>query len=86
MTTRCKVLCITVLKRHAGGWYVSQGVEFLYEAEFIAVTGASEENKKFFASTPTLNLKVSAINGDLFQPGKEYYLDFLPAAPPIPVA
>ncbi len=80
MTTRCKVLCIAVLKRSAQGWYTEPKQDFIYEAEFIAVTGASEENKKFFASTPTLSLKVSAINGDKFVPGKEYYLDILQAS------
>jgi hypothetical protein len=82
MTTRCKVLCTAVLKRAAGGWYTNPKVDFMYEAEFIAVSGSSEENKKFFASTPTLNMKVSAINGDMFEPGKEYYLDLSPALTP----
>ena len=80
MTTRCKVLCIAVLKRASGGWHTEPKSDFLYEAEFIAVTSGSEENKKFFCSTPTLSLKVSAINGDVFQPGKEYYLDILAAS------
>jgi len=81
MTTRCKVLCIAVLKRSAGGYYTGEKkVDFLYEAEFIAVTSGSPENKEFYASTPTLSLKVSAINGDKFEPGKEYFLDFLQAS------
>lgn len=56
---------------------------FVFEYEFMAVTGAasdSEENKKFFASTPTGSLKMSAVREDLFEPGKEYYLDFTPAS------
>ena len=81
MTTRCKVLCSTVRKYSTQGWHTEPKVDFMYEAEFIAVSGMSPENKAFFASTPTLNLKLSAINGDKFEPGKEYYLDIIEAVP-----
>lgn len=82
-TTRCKVLCVKVSKRSCSGWYTDPAIqpkpEFIFDAEFQAVTGGGndQENKRFFASTPTLNLTVCAINGDRFIPGREYYLDFL---------
>ena len=81
-TVRCKALCTSVKKYAAGGNYTDPKVDFLYEATFCAVSGGtSPENKKFFASTPTLELRFAAINGDLFQPGKEYYLDLSMADP-----
>ena len=49
---------------------------------FVPVYAGSEENKAFFASTPTLQLSFGTVNGDaaaMFQIGKEYYLDLTPA-------
>ena len=54
------------------GW---GGAKFLWSYHFIAVTGKSEENQKFFASTPSGNVEFSAVHADLFEPGKEYYFD-----------
>jgi hypothetical protein len=75
MAMRCKFLCTAVTKRSAGGWHTEPKVDFLYEVEFQAVYSSSPENKAFFASTPTGSLKFSAVNGDRFVPGREYYLD-----------
>jgi len=76
---------MSVKKYSASGYYTDPKVDFLYEAEFCAVSGGtSPENKMFFASTPTLNLKFSAVNGDRFVAGKEYYID-LTMAEPVPV-
>ncbi len=47
------------------------------------VTGASEENKKFFASTPGGQIVLHTVNqeaGVQFERGKEYYIDFSPAS------
>lgn len=52
---------------------------YLYEYEFQPVTGGSEENKQFFASTPGGQLKMTAVREDLFDPGQAYYLTFTPA-------
>lgn len=89
MTTRCKVLCTSVKKMDGRNWYTEPKVEFLYGATFCAVSpgsgpGQSPENKAFFASTPTLTLEFSAVNGDRFVPGKEYYLDISEAPKPEP--
>ena len=69
---RAKFTCMSVRKYK--GW--SGTPPFLYEYEFQAVTGPSEENKSFFASTPSGSLKMGAVRDDLFEPGKDYYLDF----------
>jgi len=49
---------------------------------FNPVVGNSEENKKFFAATPSGEFKLSVVNPDAwkqFELNKEYYLDFTPA-------
>jgi hypothetical protein len=76
MSVRAKFRCSGITKREH--WDKSQAA-FTYDAEFHAVTGGSEENKAFFAATPTGNLKLSTVRADLFEPGKDYYLDFTPA-------
>lgn len=51
-------------------------------ATFWAVNSGSEENKKFFASTPNGSISIGVVHKGMFQLGREYYLDFTPA--PIP--
>lgn len=72
MMVRAKFTCTSVRKYK--GWNGTP--PFLYEYEFQAVTGSSEENKSFFASTPSGSLKMGAVRDDLFAPGQDYYLDF----------
>lgn len=67
--TRCKFQCTEVTKT------LYHGKRLLYTAGFSAVVDDSEENKKFFAWTPSGSLKLGTYKEDLFQPGKEYYLD-----------
>ena len=74
--TRCKFKCDSVRKFHH--WDKSKG--FLYEAEFSVVTGESEENKKFFAATPSGSLKICSYVEDRFIPGDEYFIDLSVAA------
>jgi hypothetical protein len=77
-TVRCKFLCNSVTKTQ--NWSRGDGApKFVYGYEFSAVYEGSEENKKYFASTPSGNLKINAFKDDLFEPGKEYYLDIQPA-------
>jgi hypothetical protein len=71
--TRCKFKCTGVTK--SLGWNPKEHGDFLYAAEFTAVTDNSPENKQFFAATPAGSLKVSTVRQDVFQPGKFYYLD-----------
>ena len=68
---RAKFTCTS--KRQYKGW---GGHDFFYEYEFQVVQGGSKENEQFFASTPSGNIKLSAVADDLFMPGQDYYLDF----------
>lgn len=47
------------------------------------VIDGSEENKKFYAFTPIGSIELATLNpeaGNQFELGKEYYVDFTPAA------
>lgn len=77
MNVRAKFVCTSVTK-YKYGWG-SQESPFHYNYAFMAVTSGSDENESFFASTPSGEVKLSALKGDLFEVGKEYYLDFSPA-------
>jgi hypothetical protein len=82
MNTRAKFTCFSVRKYRSDVWDNQTGhstERFLYDYEFNAVSGNSDENKEFFASTPSGSIKLSAVRNDLFEPGKSYYLDFSPA-------
>lgn len=84
MNTRAKFQCTSVKKYTSGVWdsehqHMDSG--FVYAYEMQAVSSGSDENKKFFASTPTGNLALHAVRDDLFEPGQFYYLDFSPAQP-----
>ena len=70
--TRCKFHCQSVRK-----FATREGLEekFVYEAEFSAVYDGSEENKEFFKWTPSGSLKIGVYKEDVFQPGKDYYVD-----------
>ena len=80
MTVRAKYQC------HAKGQYEVTiwnedhtnvtGTGIAYKYEFYAVTGGSDENNKFFASTPGGSVSLYAVRDDLFVPGQYYYLDF----------
>ena len=81
MSVRAKFRCVSIKKYESNVWD-KDGKNFQpgfnYAYEFQAVTGDTDENKSFFASTPTGNLSMSAVRDDLFVPGKYYYLDFTP--------
>lgn len=78
-TTRAKFILSSVTKMKA--W---QGLDarFLYNLKFNVVGGNSEENKKFFAASPSGELNLNTVNESVafgMEPGKEYYLDITPA-------
>lgn len=75
MATRCKFVCSNVKKMKHWNQPTEGPIRFLFEAEFHGVTGGSEENKSFFEATPTASLKIGVYKEDVFEPGKEYYLD-----------
>jgi hypothetical protein len=50
--------------------------------KFSPVTNGSEENKSFFAYTPSGSVELGTVNEEAwkqFELGKSYYLDFTPA-------
>ena len=82
MTIRCKFLCQSITRSMS---YKQNEETKVYEnvpldtANLSVVTGTSEENKKFFASTPSGRLEVGLHNPNAFEVGKEYYVDISPA-------
>lgn len=71
MTVRAKVKCSVEIRGEGPG----------RSYEFYAVHSGSEENKKWAKYTPGLQLKITIDNPEaqVFEPGKEYFLDFSPA-------
>lgn len=50
-----------------------------------AVYGNGEENKSYSNATPSASFEMNVSNPSalgFFQPGQEYYVDFVPATPP----
>lgn len=74
-TVRAKFMCNSVTK-YKSGW---GDFPIHYNFKFQVVSSGSDENKKFFAATPSGIVELSAVNADLFEVGREYYLDFSPA-------
>ena len=72
---RAKFLVESVTKRKAG----YSGIDYTYEAELRVVYGNSEENKQFFAATPSGVIKLSTVRNNMFEVGEEYYVDFTKA-------
>lgn len=77
--TRCKMRLVSI----SGGYY---GTDKGRTAEFRAVSGDSEENKKFFAATPNGEFKVGlseaaakSLGLDQGKIGSEFYFDITPA-------
>jgi hypothetical protein len=70
-TVRAKFKCSSITKQL--GWGENK---FLFAAKFNVVMGTSEENKLFFASTPSGEISVSTVLEDHFEVGKEYFVDF----------
>jgi hypothetical protein len=83
MNVRAKFTCVEV-RKVMGGTYDNRGKYVpgvLHSYRFNPVTGDSEENKRFFSSTPSGLVELQAVRDDLFELGKEYYLDFTPFVP-----
>lgn len=73
---RAKFTCHSVKKYK--GWRGAKS-EFLFDYEMSAVTHG-DENESFFAATPSGSLTLGCVDGDLFEPGKDYFLDFTEAS------
>ena len=62
---------------------VEHTAESVATVKMTPVINGSEENKRFYRWTPGGNILLATINkaaADQFEPGKEYYVDFTPAA------
>ena len=54
----------------------------IYEVEMRPVYGDTEENKKFYSSTPSGEIKISGVSAEVaanWELGEEYYVDFTKA-------
>lgn len=76
---RAKFRCVSIRKYESNIWNPQTNrseTGFLYAYEFYPTSSKEGEDAKFFASTPSGKLEMSAVANDLFVPGKYYYLDF----------
>ncbi len=73
MTTRAKFRCDRFSTVEYGHGTLQ------YEYIFYPVTSGSEENKSFWEYTPAGELRMVTSKKLYFEPGKEYYLDFISA-------
>ncbi len=82
-TTRCKFRCSGREETRGTVWDVegkSCGEGTLYEFKFSVVATGSEENRRFFASTPWGECVLKVVRDrESFQIGREYYFDISPA-------
>lgn len=75
---RCKMMCVEKGVTAYGPGDENKNAKIVLSP----VTGGSEENKKFFKWTPSGRIELGVVNAEaaaLFEPGKEYYIDFTPA-------
>lgn len=77
LRVRAKFKCHSMAKRTGWG-----GTPFHYDYKFSAVTDNNPENSSFFAATPSGEVTLTAVKDDLFEVGREYYLDFSPFITP----
>lgn len=79
MVTRCKFKCISKTEFMYSGYDNGKHTPYdrpVWTYEFTVVYGdGSPENQKFFASTPSGNLKLQVVKDNSFVVGKEYYID-----------
>lgn len=80
MNVKARFTCHS-MKKYTGTVWLNDGTGkfekgFLYAYEFGAVTGEKDENKAFFASTPSGSLRLDSVRDDLFEPGDDYELTF----------
>ncbi|HXP50879.1 MAG TPA: hypothetical protein VN922_13040 [Bacteroidia bacterium] len=85
MTVRAKFKVANVEKSEGNFWDYETQTSIPKEVQTVIlypVCGNSDENNKFFASTPAGSVQLSTINaaaGNYFEIGAEYYLDFTKA-------
>ena len=78
MSVRAKFI---VTKKSASAYQPGGGT--LQEIHLMPVFSGSEENKQFFAATPSGSITLGTVNAaaaDQFKEGQSYYVDFTAAA------
>ncbi len=78
MTVRAKFVVQSITRQK--GWSGNAEVQTI---KLNPVSSGSEEDKKFFAATPSGTVELGVVNpdaGNYFELGQAYYLDFTKAA------
>ena len=80
---RAKFLCYRVaIEKDEQSYHTKEGNSEKLDVGIVelgAVTGTSDENKEFFASTPNGKIELKILRPEAvaqFKRGKEYYVDF----------
>lgn len=76
--TRCKFVCQSIRKSFTRVYNEEMKKaepKMLFTAELTPVMDGSEENKRFFQYTPSGKFEVGQYKEDVFEPGKEYFID-----------
>lgn len=77
MSVRAKFTVQSITRQKGWG-----GAAELQTIKLMPVNGSSEENKQFFASTPSGSIELGVVNpeaGKYFELNQEYYIDFTKA-------
>lgn len=78
MSVKAKFKVTGVTKRQ--GWGDNP---FVWDIKLNPVVGNTEENKSFYAATPSGEITLGTVNenaANAFEPGKDYYVTFEEAA------
>lgn len=78
MTVRAKFKVQSITQ--SAGWGASP--VRVFTVRLTPVVGGSEENKSFYAATPTGSIELGCTNegvGEQFAIGQDFYVDFTPA-------
>ena len=84
--TRAKFRVQSIRREQGTQWIEGNPVpREVQTIELYPVTGGSEENKQFYASTPSGKIELGVVNAEaakLFELNKDHYVDFSPAEVP----
>lgn len=75
MSVRAKFKVDEIVERK----HWTNGEPNTFDVKLSAVTGGSDENKRFFAATPGGSISIVCARHDaahMFRPGEEFYVDF----------
>lgn len=78
MTVRAKFVVHSITRQKGWG-----GAAEIQNIKLMPVTTGSDEDKKFYAATPSGEVNLGTVNpeaGNYFELGQAYYLDFTKAA------